>query len=127
MRLLLLAALLQTASPAQADLERRVSEVASQIKCVVCQGLSIQDSPSDLALEMRNVVHEQIAAGRTPDEIKAFFVQRYGEQILLQPPAHGFNLIVYIAPVLMLLFGGVFIYLKARSWTHVDPAPPADN
>ena len=117
MRLLLLAALLQTTSPAQADLERRVSEVASQIKCVVCQGLSIQDSPSDLALEMRNVVHEQVAAGRTPDEVKAFFVQRYGEQILLQPPAHGFNLIVYIAPVLMLLFGGVFIYLKARSWT----------
>jgi cytochrome c-type biogenesis protein CcmH len=116
-RLLLLATLLQVTDPAQAAIDRRVRDVASEIKCVVCQGLSIQDSPSDLAQEMREVVREQITAGRTPEQVKAFFVERYGEQILLKPPAHGFNLIVYIAPVLMLLFGAVFIYLKARSWT----------
>ena len=120
------------AAPADAvvretELDRQVKEVASELRCVVCQGLSIQDSPSTLAQEMRAVVRDQLAAGRTPEEVKAYFVDKYGEWVLLQPKASGFNLIVYLLPLAVLLGGGVYVYRKARSWTQAAPAAsPAD-
>jgi cytochrome c-type biogenesis protein CcmH len=98
-------------------LDRQVSEVASQLRCVVCQGLSIQDSPSSLAQEMRALVREQLAAGRSPDEVKAYFVERYGEWVLLRPKARGFNLVVYLLPVVMIVGGAAFVFAKARQWT----------
>lgn len=101
-----------------AELERQVREVSSQLRCVVCQGLSIQDSPSTLAQEMRGVVREQLAAGRSPDEVKEYFVDRYGEWVLLRPAPHGLNLLVYILPVAVILGGGAYVYFKARSWTR---------
>jgi cytochrome c-type biogenesis protein CcmH/NrfF len=57
-------------------LEARTSAVASQLRCPVCQGLSIQDSPSDLSQQMRSLVRDQLAAGKTPDEVKAYFVSK---------------------------------------------------
>jgi cytochrome c-type biogenesis protein CcmH len=100
------------------ELDRQVRAVSSQLRCVVCQGLSIQDSPSALAQEMRGVVREQLAAGRSPEQVKAYFVDRYGEWVLLRPAPRGLNLLVYVLPVAVLLGGGVFVYLKARSWTR---------
>ena len=99
----------------QTDLDRRVKRLASQIRCVVCRGQSIQASPSELAQEMRAIVREQLAAGKTEDEVKAFFVQSYGTQILLQPEPTGFNLLIYLLPVAVLLGGAVFVFFKARS------------
>lgn len=98
-------------------LDRQVKDVAAQLRCVVCQGLSIQDSPSTLAQEMRGVVREQLAAGRSPDEVKAYFVDRYGEWVLLRPKPAGFNLLVYVLPVLVILGGTAFVFFKAREWT----------
>jgi cytochrome c-type biogenesis protein CcmH len=99
-------------------LDVQTREVASQLRCVVCQGLSIQDSPASLAKEMRAVVREQLAAGRTPEEVKQYFVQKYGEMVLLQPDPSGFNLLVYVLPIAALLFGAIFIFLKAKQWTR---------
>jgi cytochrome c-type biogenesis protein CcmH len=103
---------------AETRLDVQTREVSSQLRCVVCQGLSIQDSPADLAREMRAVVREQLAAGRTPDQVKQYFVQRYGEMVLLRPEPSGFNLLVYAMPVVMLLFGTLFVFLKAKQWTR---------
>jgi cytochrome c-type biogenesis protein CcmH len=105
-------------------LEARTREVASILRCPVCQGLSIQDSPSPLAQEMRGVVRDQLRAGRTPQEVKAYFVSKYGEWILLQPTARGFNLAVYILPVVMLLGGIVLIVVLARKWSRQAVAEP---
>ena len=99
-------------------LDVQTREVASQLRCVVCQGLSIQDSPASLAKEMRAVVREQLAAGRTPAQVKEYFVQKYGEMVLLQPDPAGFNLLVYVLPVAALLFGGLFVFMKAKQWTR---------
>jgi cytochrome c-type biogenesis protein CcmH/NrfF len=99
------------------ELDRQVKEVASQLRCVVCQGLSIQDSPSSLAQEMRALVREQLADGRSPDEVKAYFVERYGEWVLLRPPPRGLNLLVYVLPVVMILGGAAFVFVKARQWS----------
>ena len=105
-------------------LEARTKEVASQLRCPVCQGLSVQDSPSELAQQMRALVKDQLRAGRTPDQVKAYFVSKYTEWILLQPPAHGFNLAVYILPVVLLLGGVVLVVSLARKWSRAGGGPP---
>ncbi|MEO6444674.1 MAG: cytochrome c-type biogenesis protein [Gemmatimonadaceae bacterium] len=111
-----------SAQMSESELERRTREVAAQLRCPVCQGNSIQDSPSELAQEMKGVVRDQLAAGRTPNEVKQYFIDKYGEWVLLEPTASGFNLLVYVLPVLMLL-GGAFVIVRAvRKWTTAPPA-----
>lgn len=106
------------AAPRDSALEAQTRAVAAQLRCVVCQGLSIQDSPSSLAQEMRALVRDQLAAGKTPEEVKAYFVEKYGEFVLLEPEPTGFNLLVYILPLAVLFGGAVFVFLKAKQWTQ---------
>lgn len=106
-------------------LEAKATRVAAELRCPVCQGLSIQDSPSPLAVQMKDLIRSQLAAGRSEDEVKAYFVSRYGEWVLLEPVAQGFNLLVYLLPVLALLAGGGIIAFAVRRWTAApDPAAP---
>jgi len=104
------------------DLEDRVREIASELRCVVCQNLSVADSPSDLAKEMRNLVRELVRQGKSREEISAYFVSRYGEYVLLSPPKRGFNLLVWGLPFLASAVGGGAVYLVARRWTEQAPA-----
>lgn len=102
--------------------DRRAREVASQLRCVVCQGLSVEDSPSELAGEMKQVVRDQIAAGRSDEEVKAYFVARYGEFVLLSPEPRGFNLLVYILPLAALLIGAGVVAAVIMRWRR-GPTP----
>jgi cytochrome c-type biogenesis protein CcmH len=112
-------------SRASADtaLESLTRRVAAQLRCPVCQGLSLADSPSELALEMKDVVRTQLAAGRTPDEVKGYFVAKYGEWILLEPPRRGVNLLAYALPAVALAGGLGVIWLALRKWTRGGPSP----
>jgi cytochrome c-type biogenesis protein CcmH len=112
----------QRATMPDSVLDARTRAVASELRCPVCQGESIEESPSDLAQELKRVVREQLAAGRTPAQVKEYFVGRYGEWILLRPTARGFNYAVYLGPPLLLLAGGAFLFVLLRRWTR--PAPP---
>jgi cytochrome c-type biogenesis protein CcmH/NrfF len=112
------------ASPDTA-LESLTRRVSAQLRCPVCQGLSLADSPSELALEMKDVVRSQLAAGRTPDEVKGYFVAKYGEWILLEPPRRGVNLLVYLLPAAALALGLGVIWLALRRWT--SGAPPSEE
>ena len=103
--------------PGDSALEARTSGVASQLRCPVCQGLSIQDSPSELARSMRSLVRDQLAQGKSPEQVKAYFVSKYGEWILLAPAARGFNLLAYAAPLIIVLGGAAVIVLAVRRWT----------
>ena len=107
----------QTAAPYDSALEARTREVASGLRCPVCQGLSIQDSPSELAVQMKDVVREELRAGKSREEIEAYFVSKYGEWVLLEPKASGANLIVYLLPVALVFGGGVFIWFMVRKWS----------
>lgn len=111
-----------------ADLEDRVREIASELRCVVCQNLSVADSPSDLAKEMRNLVRELLQQGKGREEIQAYFVSRYGEFVLLAPPKRGFNLLVWGLPFVAIVVGAWGVYLVARRWTErrEEPAPAVD-
>ena len=108
----------QQVTPADSILEARTAEVASQLRCPVCQGLSIQDSPSELSQQMRAVVKDQLRAGKSPEEVKAYFISKYGEWILLEPKAHGFNILVYALPVLLVVAGLAGIALAVKKWTR---------
>jgi cytochrome c-type biogenesis protein CcmH len=115
---------------APADLESQVREIALQLRCPVCQGLSVGDSPSELANEMRTLIREQLQQGKTPPEVLDYFAQRYGEWILLAPPKHGFNLVIWVLPFTMLPIGAMVIYLGARRWVRrssVGKSPPQDQ
>jgi len=102
-------------------LEAATTAVAAELRCPVCQGLSLQASPSELAQQMRGLVKDQLAAGKSPDEVKAYFVSKYGEWILLSPKPKGFNLMVYLLPILMVTGGGVFIWVMVRKWSAPRP------
>ena len=109
-------------------LEARTSAVAAQLRCPVCQGLSIQASPSELSQQMRSLVRDQLAEGKTPDQVKAYFISKYGEWILLEPEAKGFNSLVYLLPLFVVLGGGALIVVVVRRWTSAGAtATPADS
>lgn len=99
-------------------LEERVKALSKHLRCPVCQGLSIQDSPSDLSIQMKGVVRDMVHAGKTDDEIKDYFVSKYGEWILLEPKPAGMNLAVYLAPFVLLIVGGGIIVVMVRKWTR---------
>jgi len=107
--------------------EQTVHDVASQLRCVVCQNLSVADSPSEMAAQMRAIVRERLEAGETPEQVREYFVARYGEWILLAPRRTGFNLIVWGFPVAAIAVGFGVVALLLRRWTRrrrAAPAPP---
>ena len=92
----------------------RVEQIAATLRCPTCQGLSVADSPSKVANGMRDIIAEQLAAGRTPEEIQAWFVDRYGEWILLAPPPSGMGWAVWALPVAALAAGVTAAVAVAR-------------
>lgn len=100
------------------DIEVQVQKLALQLRCPVCQGLSVGDSPSELANEMRASIRQQLQQGKTPSEVLDYFVQRYGEWILLAPAKRGFNLVIWVLPFVLLPIGAVVIFVAARRWVR---------
>ncbi|MEV5768353.1 cytochrome c-type biogenesis protein, partial [Micromonospora sp. NPDC052213] len=83
-----------------------VRSVAVGLRCPSCQGESVADSRSPIAAAMRQVVADQLAQGRDPDDIRRWFVQRYGEEVLADPPVRGPGLLLWVVPALALLGAG---------------------
>ena len=102
------------AAPAP-DLEDQTRAIAAELRCVVCQNLSVADSPSEMAQQMRGIVRDQLQAGKKPQEIKNYFVSKYGEWVLLAPTTKGFSLLVWVLPFVALAVGlGLGIWLLQR-------------
>ena len=124
---LLLIASLAAATPLRAApvSEETVHEIGVQLRCVVCQSLSVADSPSETANQMRGIIRERLAAGDSPEQVKAYFVEKYGLWILLAPPRQGFNLLVWVVPFVALGAGLVLVLLLVRRWSRrpADTAP----
>lgn len=98
--------------PAQ---ESRAREIFRDVRCLVCQNESIDDSEAELAGDLRRIVREQVAAGRSETEIKRFLTDRYGEFVLLTPSWSAGNLALWAGPFLVLLFGGTLLVLRLRT------------
>ena len=115
--------------PARHIEEQTVYEIAAQLRCVVCQNLSVADSPSEMATQMRGVIKERLAAGERPEQVVRYFVDKYGEWILLSPPRRGFSLLVWISPVVAVAAGLGIVALVLRRWTRrprTSPQAPLD-
>ena len=105
----------QAASPVN---EKTVYEIAAQLRCVVCQNLSVADSPSEMASQMRGIIRERLAVGESPAQVQRYFVDRYGEWILLSPPRRGFNLLVWLLPLVAVLVGLAAAATLVWRWSH---------
>lgn len=102
--------------------EDTVREIASGLRCVVCQNLSVADSPSETANQMRAIIRERLTAGETPEQVTAYFVDKYGVWILLAPPKRGFNLLVWVVPFAGLALGLIVVAVVVRRWSrHATP------
>jgi cytochrome c-type biogenesis protein CcmH len=122
--LVMLATLAWGQPPARPLSDETVYQIASELRCVVCQNLSVADSPSEMAAQMRAIVRERLAAGDSPEQVREYFVARYGEWILLKPRRSGFNLVVWGFPIAAVLLGLVAVGVLLRRWTR-RPAVPA--
>ncbi|NIA24958.1 MAG: cytochrome c-type biogenesis protein CcmH [Gammaproteobacteria bacterium] len=95
--------------------EDRVSSLGQRIKCPVCQGVTIGESPSETAQTMMAITREKVAAGWTDDQIIQYFEDRYNTAILVDPPFAGKTLLVWLLPGVALIAGVVLILSKMRS------------
>ena len=101
----------QLPNPAQ---EAHARTLFKEIRCVVCQNESIDDSEADVAHDLRQAVRGQVAEGRSDSQIKAYLVQRYGEFILLRPTFSPANALLWLAPFLIVLAGAIWLAVRAR-------------
>ena len=102
-----------------AELEKRARDISQNLRCLVCQNESIDESTASLARDLRLLVRERLKQGETDQEVVAFVVDRYGEFVLLRPQANGINLILWaLAPMALLFsmaFSGAYIRNKNRA------------
>jgi cytochrome c-type biogenesis protein CcmH len=107
------------------ELEARTAEVAALLRCPVCQGLSVADSPSTAAQNMRHQIRDLLAAGYDGQQVMAYFESSYGEFVRLQPPLRGINWLLWVAPAAALIAGGyVFARVTKRRAAAAASAEP---
>ncbi len=102
-------------------LEARARSLSSELRCMVCQNQSIDDSDAELAHDLRVLVRERLSAGDTDEQVLEFVVARYGEFVLLKPRFSQRNALLWGTPVLLLVAGGIFIVVAGRSRRKVTP------
>jgi cytochrome c-type biogenesis protein CcmH len=95
--------------------EARARAIFRDVRCLVCQNESIDDSEADLARDLRQIVREQVKAGRSEAEIKAFLTARYGEFVLLTPSFSLGNLALWGGPFLVILLGAALLMVRLRN------------
>lgn len=100
------------------SLDEQARQIADQLRCPVCRGIPISESPAELAQDMMKVIREKLQNGESEEQILKYFEDRYGEWILLSPKPKGLNLIVWVLPVLLLIGGGGFLALKISQWSR---------
>lgn len=103
--------------------EKRYRDLSSQIRCLVCQNESLASSGAGLAQDLKREVYDLMDSGKDNEDVKAFLVQRYGNFILYKPPLGGSTLILWFAPFLLLILGGI-VYLRVLSAKNKQKESP---
>lgn len=96
-------------------LEERARDLSSEIRCLVCQNESIDESNAQLARDLRILVRERLVAGDSDQQVLDFLVARYGDYVLLRPPVKGTTALLWFGPVIVLLLAGGIILVRTRS------------
>jgi cytochrome c-type biogenesis protein CcmH len=110
-------------------LEARARALSQELRCLVCQNQSIDDSAAPLAHDLRVILRERIAAGDTDKEAVGYLVRRYGDFVLLRPPFQADTWALWLGPLAVLLLGGagVALYMGGRAGASEPPLTPADE
>jgi cytochrome c-type biogenesis protein CcmH len=107
-----------------AQLEQRARRLSADLRCLVCQNQSIDDSDATLAKDLRVLVRERLKAGDTDEQIHAFLVARYGNFILLKPPMEWDTLLLWLSPFVFLGLGAAAIVSSSRRKRRESPVAP---
>ena len=107
-------------------LDRAVLEIARDLRCAVCQNQPVSESNADLAKDMRQIIREQLQAGKSRTEIVDYFVARYGDYVLMKPPTARSGLLLWLVPplVVVVLVLSAWFFLRKRIQTPVASTPP---
>lgn len=105
-------------------LEKRARELSVELRCMVCQNQSIDDSDAPLARDLRILVRERLVAGDSDDEVLDYLVARYGEFVLLKPRVNNNTLILWGAPAALVLIGGIAVIYSMRRRREAVAAKP---
>lgn len=106
------------AAPVAEDpvLEQRLTRLTQELRCLVCQNESLADSHAELAADLRNQMREQMRAGRSDEQIKAWLTERYGDFVLYRTPLKATTAVLWFGPAVLMLagLGGLLFYLNRR-------------
>ena len=110
------------AAPAADDpvLEERVTALASELRCLVCQNQTLADSNAGLAVDLKNEIREKLRQGQSEKQIVDFMVARYGDFVLYRPPLKPTTIALWLGPLLLLLFGLAMLYRRFRGTSLAD-------
>jgi cytochrome c-type biogenesis protein CcmH len=108
------------------DPGEQARRIAFELQCPICEGQSVAESNSQLAIQMRAVIREKVDAGESREQILAYFKERYGEHILMEPPRAGFTTIAWVAPYVVVLATLAFLGWKIRGRKEVGTTSAAD-
>ncbi len=118
-KILLLSLMLLPAPEVYGSIEKKVSDISDELMCPVCRGQTVAESNSALANDFREIIKRKLEAGESRQEIFSYFTERYGESVLASPPTRGIRLIVWLAPLLVIILGFFimirFIYSRNRT------------
>jgi cytochrome c-type biogenesis protein CcmH len=104
-----------------AEVEKRVAALAHELRCLVCQNQTLADSNAPLAVDLRNQIREQIAAGKSEQDVLDFMVARYGDFVLYRPPLKAATVALWLGPFVFLVLG---LWLLARRVARRRLPPP---
>ena len=108
-------------------LEQRARDISAELRCLVCQNQSIDDSDADLARDLRILVRERLVAGDSDEEVRQYLVDRYGEFVLLNPRLGAHTLLLWIAAPALLLVGLAALFVLARRRRVVETGLSAEE
>jgi cytochrome c-type biogenesis protein CcmH len=102
-------------------LEKRVTQIASELRCLVCQNQSLADSNADLALDLRNTIREQLKAGASEKDVVGFMVARYGDFVRYRPPLKASTVLLWFGPLLLVALGAGLLARRLRRRRAPEP------
>jgi len=110
-----------------AQQEERFNHLTRELRCLVCQNQNLADSDAQLAHDLRTEVHEMLIAGKSDEEIKQFMVDRYGDFVLYRPPVQENTVLLWVAPIALLLGGALILFMIIRKRTALLASAPDDE
>jgi cytochrome c-type biogenesis protein CcmH len=112
--------------PSVSNLDDETMRVAQSLYCPVCPGVPLDVCDTQACQQWRALIREKLGAGETSEQIQQYFVSQYGERVLGAPTPVGFNLTIYIAPLIAVIAGIVILFFAARRWMSKPvESPPA--